>query len=184
VEEFSEGGDTFFSSIARNYLDERVFSEARDGLAEILTANPEAVSPYAEATLEHIKAFVNVLIGVDEIFFFRTRFCMGVDLKHDYLFRKSSADWRLRAELSEMDFPRYVWLTEIFTPDGIGEKKVCGEIIIDATGIEHDQSILWFHLPGIVLRPSPDIEDNEASHVTFIFEDCSYPLFLGSRYTQ
>ena len=75
-------------------------------------------------------------------------------MKNNYLCKKESIDWELCSYFSEIDMPRYVWLTEFIMDNKIDSEdteKVCGEILIDSTGIDDLDSVILLHLPGCII---------------------------------
>lgn len=96
----------------------------------------------------------------------RTYLTYGWKYKHR-LMRNTVAE-ELKEEMSWVQLPRYVWVTEFSLPNEASDadpckRKVRAHVVIDATGSRYDDCVLLIHLPGIVISQSfdpsrPDVE--------------------------
>lgn len=112
----------------------------------------------SSGTRQIIREFVDLLMDDDKKLLYRARVVASNDFKRDYLIEKRRVSPELSAVYSLLELPRYIWLIEISTMDVyLGgsarngtEKLIVGEVILDATGDDHSDSVIAFHLPGFV----------------------------------
>lgn len=76
----------------------------------------------------------------------------------------------LKTQLLEMQFPRFVWVTEFYSKDSAlaqqpSQREVMGHAVVDATGSGFDDSPLVLAAPGlsIILRYDPADTDTQPS---------------------
>ncbi len=63
----------------------------------------------------------------------------------------------------DIPFPKFIWVAEIGTKDTIGNNKIIGEVILDATasGNNVNESIIAIHYPGIIAHRNPEENFND-----------------------
>ncbi len=89
-----------------------------------------------------------------------------------------SASDNLKDALLHIHLPHFTWITEFFTLDTFNQtapekRRIYGHTVLDATSItERKDSLLVFHLPGLLLTRDPDSRDQDKA--TIIEDDRLY----------
>jgi len=146
------------------------------------------------ATLENAKIFMARCDENNEQIYYRTRCLLSNDLKIDYFLSKKSIPSVVGHRVSKLSLPRYVWLIELCYIEHIingadsknGERRIIGEIIIDATSNDDILSIVCTHFPGYLITNviyDVDMQDDSETMlgVYAVPDDCAYESFDRSR---
>ncbi|EZP49948.1 hypothetical protein [Sphingomonas sp. RIT328] len=89
----------------------------------------------------------------------RTYLTLGWKYKRRLM--RNMVDEELKNEVSGMQLPRYVWVTEFSLKDDVADTDPCrrrvrSHVLIDATGSGYEDPVLVTHLPGIILAETFD----------------------------
>ncbi len=97
---------------------------------------------------------------------------------------------QLKEEVTSMQLPRYVWVTEFSLAEDVVDldpcnRRVRGHVLIDATGSNHEDPVLLTHVPGIIMAEvfEPDSSGPEMqTRLYVLMEDSPYhPKMRGRR---
>jgi hypothetical protein len=126
---------------------------ARDLLAEMIADRErllEGVSGDASAPLD--QDLVNAVVG--------GRIVARTYLSHGWSYQKraiyNNLPASLKEEVSQVQFPRFVWVTEFFLPSAcqsnqLSDEAVVAHIVVDATGSPFWDSYLVADIPGLAI---------------------------------
>ena len=88
---------------------------------------------------------------------FRTYLRRGISFKDHFVSQESIQRDELRDKISRLSFPKYVWIIEFTTQQGLqnsdekGRRQCNGEIVIDSSSPSESNCVLYFRIGNIVI---------------------------------
>ncbi len=100
---------------------------------------------------------------------------------------------------ARLELPRYIWVVELSTYEGLvgdqsdphasKDRKIVGEVLIDATGQMDDSSVIGYHLLGLLItNPNYDYYQPPKAAKEDIFvilrtvrDDCPYHVYTAQK---
>ena len=139
-------------TLARDKI-ERLFSRRKQHVREALGKG--ATTWTADAIFFAAKADPAGLIA-------RTYLTYGWKYKQRML--ENGVGGEVKDELSQVQLPRYVWVTEFTLPAEMTSldpchPRVCAHVVTDATGSRYEESVVLTHMPGMLVVQAYDTED-------------------------
>lgn len=148
------------SSDPKNTRDTESMDEwdfALNGIWHVLSSYKKHFSKTTRST---IKKLESAFRGSDELLFYRSRFMRSNDFKEDYLINFKEIPEPLGEIYASLNMPRYIWVVDFSLRSSLcsplpprgqqSERKVIGEMLLDATGATEIDSLIAIHLPGVV----------------------------------
>jgi hypothetical protein len=95
----------------------------------------------------------------------------------------------LKDEVTGIQLPRYVWVTEFSLPKDVADPDPCkrlvrAHVVIDATGgtSEHEDAVIISHLPGIIVaNPSDPFTETKLRTRVLLADNAYFPKVRGER---